>query len=302
MLGQTGQLGEALKRCLPRAGTVIATERGGERAPLVDLAEPGSIRQCVRAIRPDVVVNAAAYTAVDEAQKQTRLAQTVNATGPGILATELATTGGLLIHYSTDYVFDGKASRAYKPNDATAPVNAYGETKLAGEDAIRQSGVDYLILRTSMVYGAIGKNFATTMATLLKDDKNLRVVDDQITSPTWTRALAGYTTGLLANAASRGREWLRSRCGTYHVSGSGYCSRYEFVRYMATRLSVPESRLQPVATTEFPTPAERPRFSVLDCALAHDTFGLTMDRWESHLDKMLDELASASAQPPIQTT
>ena len=274
-------------------GTVIATERGGERAPLVDLADPDSIRQCVRAIRPDIVVNAAAYTAVDEAQKQTRLAQTVNATGPGILAAELAVSGGLLIHYSTDYVFDGKANRAYKPDDAAAPVNAYGETKLAGEDAIRQSGVDYLILRTSMVYGAIGKNFATTIATLLKDDKNLRVVDDQITSPTWTRALAGYTTGLLANAACGGREWLRSRCGTYHVSGSGYCSRYEFVRYMATRLSVPESRLQPVATTEFPTPAERPRFSVLDCELTHDTFGVTMDRWESHLDKMLDELASA---------
>lgn len=281
---------------------MIATERSGERAPLVDLTDPDSIRQCVRAIRPDMVVNAAAYTAVDEAQKQTRLAQTVNATGPGILATELAATGGLLIHYSTDYVFDGKANRAYKRDDATAPVNTYGETKLAGEDAIRQSGVDYLILRTSMVYGAIGKNFATTMAMRLKDDKNLRVVDDQITSPTWTRALAGYTTGVLAKVASRGRKWLRSRCGTYHLTGSGYCSRYEFVRYMATRLSVLEGRLQPVATTEFPTPAQRPRFSVLDCALTHDTFGLTMNGWESHLDKMLDELASASAQRPIQTT
>lgn len=290
LLGQTGQLGEALRRCLPRAGRVIGAERSADRASSLDLTDADSIRRCLRAIRPDVVVNAAAFTAVDAAQEQTRLAQAVNATGPGLLAAELAATGGLLIHYSTDYVFDGKASRAYTRDHATAPLNTYGRTKLAGEHAIRQSGVDHLILRTSMVYGAIGTNFATAMTTLLRGDKNLRVVDDQISSPTWSRALAGYTTALLEGANTCGREWLGSRCGTYHVAGSGYCSRYEFVCHIASRFSVPKSRLQPVATVEFPTPAKRPRFSVLDCALTHETFGLTMDRWELHLDKMLDEL------------
>ena len=289
LIGQSGQLGSELKRALRAIGTVIASaSRGGagSQEVLLDLADVESVKRCLATVRPDIVVNAAAYTSVDGAETQPRLARAVNATGPYTLASSLASSGGLLVHYSTDYVFDGNTSRAYKPEDTTAPVNMYGETKLAGEDAIRQSGARHLILRTSMVYGATGQNFATTMLALLRSGKELRVVDDQIASPTWTRALAVYTSELLTRAHRT--EGLRY--GTYHVAGSGCCSRYEFVRRIADHLSLPTSRLHPIPTTEFPTPATRPLYSVLDCAGTHTAFGLKMDSWESHLRQVLDEL------------
>ena len=293
LLGGTGQLGGALKETLPTAGSLVTAdprERSHGDLLSVDLTDIDSVKSCVAAVRPDVVVNAAAYTAVDQAQTERSLAWAVNATAPGTLARLLAETGGLLIHYSTDYVFDGKAARPYKPTDATSPLNVYGETKLAGENAIRESGVDHLILRTSMVYGATGRNFATTMIALLRSGKTLRVVDDQISSPTWTKSLAAYTTDLLKNATEGDPDWPRSRCGTYHVAGDGCCSRYQFVRRIAARLSVSGSSLLSVPTTEFPTPAERPSFSALDCTHTHQTFNLKMDSWESQLDRVLDEL------------
>ena len=290
LIGQTGQLGAELKRSLRAVGTVITTgsrKRAGAPGVLLDLAEVESVERCLAVVRPDIVVNAAAYTSVDGAQSQPALARAINTTGPYTLASSLARIGGLLVHYSTDYVFDGKTASAYKPEDTPAPLNVYGETKLAGEQAIRQSGVRHLILRTSMVYGAAGKNFATTVIELLRGGKELRVVDDQIASPTWTRALAVYTSELLARAAEKGGE----RCGTYHVTGNGCCSRYEFVRSIAAHLSLPTRRLRPISTSEFPTPAARPLYSVLDCASTHATFGLKMDDWQTHLTLVLDELA-----------
>ena len=296
LLGHTGQLGKVLKHLLTQAGTrvVTATRDGQGPAPSLDLADAESIKRCVSSLRPDIVINAAAYTAVDQAEKEPQLAGTINEDGPRTLALALKDTGALLVHYSTDYVFDGKAVQPYKPDDGVAPINVYGETKLAGEKAIRDSGVDHFILRTSMVYGASGKNFATSMFALLKKGGTLRVVDDQITSPTWAFALANFTTSLLAYSNTRGQRWLRSRCGTYHVTGRDYCSRYEFVCQMANRLSISNSHIQAVPTKEFPTPAKRPLFSVLDCTHTDDAFGIEMGSWVSHLDEVMVELTRTS--------
>ena len=293
LLGGNGQLGKALKVTLPQLGQLVcAHPRHGDKADAltVDLMQVERIKGCLRWVQPDVVVNAAAYTSVDQAQTEPYVARAINAIAPTVLAGELQKTGGLLIHYSTDYVFDGRASRAYKPEDEPSPINVYGETKLAGELGIRQSGVDHLILRTSMVYDATSRNFATTMIELLKRGKTLKVVDDQITSPTWSKALALYTTSVLGTLVEDDRISLQSRGGTYHVAGTGHCSRYEFVKRLAARPTLGKSQVRPVPTKEFPTPAKRPPFSVLDCSHSHQTFGVSMDRWESHLDQVLDEL------------
>ena len=293
LLGGTGRLGKALKVTLPDVGNLVcALPRGSNCVDVlaVDLTDIEGLTRCLHAERPDVVVNAAAYTAVDQAQTQPTLAWEINATGPSVLASVLERTGGLLIHYSTDYVFDGQGARAYKPEDEASPINVYGETKLAGERGIRESGVNHLILRTSMVYDATSRNFATTMINLLKSGETVRVVDDQISSPTWTKALARYTTDLLRMLIVDNGISLRSRGGTYHVAGTGQCRRYDFVRRLATRFSLSKSQVCAVPSSEFPTLAQRPSFSVLDCSQTHQTFGVTMDNWESHLDQVLQEL------------
>ena len=292
LIGKSGQLGSELFRSLPRVGTVVPVGPSSDSSQrCLDLADRDSVERCVKAIRPDIVVNAAAYTSVDKAEKEVELARKVNALAPETLAVTLRSLGAMLIHYSTDYVFNGQATRPYGPDDEPDPINHYGWSKLEGEQAIRASGVEHLILRTSMVYGARGRNFATLMRELLASKEVLPVVHDQVSSPTWTRALAEYTASLLMNAKARGREWLSARCGTYHLSGGGQCSRYEFARSIARRLGVPDDVLRPIPTSEYPTtPAKRPLFSVLDSSLTHRTFGLSMDSWEVHLEAVMNQM------------
>jgi len=259
LVGPSGQVGHELARALPALGEVTSLGR-----PEVDLARPETLREAVRALRPDVIVNAAAYTAVDRAEEEPEAARAVNAVGPAVLAEEAARAGALLVHYSTDYVFDGAKQTPYTEDDEPNPLSVYGRTKLEGEEAIRESGARHLILRTSWVYGAHGHNFLLTMLRLMAERPVLRVVADQHGSPTWSRYLAERTAALLplvlANQASE---------GTYHATASGQTTWHGFAEEIlgtarSNGLPVITEHIEPIPTREYPTPARRPAYSVMN--------------------------------------
>lgn len=285
--GKTGQVGWELQKSLAFLGRVIALDRAG-----MDLARPDSIRDAVRAHRPDVIVNAAAYTLVDKAESEPEVANQVNAAAPGILAEEAKRTGALLIHYSTDYVFDGARSTPYREEDEPNPLNRYGKSKLAGERAVAASGADHLILRTSWVYSGRGSNFVLTILKLARDREELRVVDDQIGSPTWARALAGATAGLLG----KGVGLLRERRGVYHLSAGGQVSRFGFaVAIVETMRELTGqtggwAKLRPVSTAEYPLPARRPQCTVPSNEKIKRDFGIEMQDWKTDLRACLSGL------------
>lgn len=299
LTGKNGQIGSELARLLPSLGELVAFARSE-----LDLAEPPAIRAAIRNVRPMIIVNAAAYTGVDAAETDSATAHAVNAIAPAIIADEAKRIGTLLVHYSTDYVFDGFKSVPYEESDAAAPLNAYGRTKLAGEQAIRDSGASHLIFRTSWVYGLRGRNFLRTVLRLAAEKEDLRIVCDQLGSPTWSRAIAEATTKALARLIDQdARETVAGTFGTYHMSAAGQTSWFEFARTILEEAASASaninwlaevtggrpliaSRLLPISAAEYPAPAPRPEYSVLSNALLRKTFGLALPHWRTQLRSM----------------
>lgn len=277
LTGKNGQVGWELAHALAPLGEVIALDREA-----LDLAVPDQIVSVVRSARPDVLVNAAAYTAVDRAESEPDAAHAVNAAAVAILAEEAKRAQALLIHYSTDYVFDGSKEAPYVEEDPPNPINAYGRSKLAGEQAIHSIGGAHLVLRTSWVYSARGKNFLLTIRRLLREKSELRVVSDQIGAPTSARVLAEATAELLRR---HGAAALGDARGIYHATTSGSTSWHGFARKIA-RLERSDSpaRIVPIASSEYPTPARRPANSRLSNEKLLRTFGVALPRWEASLE------------------
>jgi dTDP-4-dehydrorhamnose reductase len=278
LLGQYGQLGWELVRCLAPLGAVTAID-----FPDLDLSQPDSVRRAVQAAEAQVIVNATAYTAVDRAQSQPDLAYAVNCNGPAVLAEEAKKLGAVLIHFSTDYVFDGRNSRPYVETDATNPLNVYGESKLAGEHAVQAVDGDYLILRTAWVYSLRGDSFVNKVLRWARQNETLRIVDDQISNPTWARVLAETTAQVLA----RSHDTVRERKGLYHLAGRGQASRFEWAQQIlaldARSHEQTVKQVLPASTSDFTTAAERPLFSALDCTRFEQSFGLMLPDWREAL-------------------
>jgi dTDP-4-dehydrorhamnose reductase len=273
--GCAGQLGRELKRSLACLGEVVACDRRQ-----LDLADPDALRAAVRAIAPAAIVNAAAYTAVDKAETETALAQVINATAPGVLAEEAKRLDARLIHYSTDYVFDGKKSGAYTEDDSPAPLSAYGRSKLDGERANAAAGARHQVFRTCWVYGLHGANFMKTMLRLGRDRDELRVVGDQFGAPTWTRHLADATALVLARKDAPD--------GLYHLAAAGETNWHEYAEAIfATALQsgllekIPT--IHRITSADYPLPAPRPTNSRLDCSRFRRDFGLGLPDWRSGL-------------------
>ncbi|MEO8081743.1 MAG: dTDP-4-dehydrorhamnose reductase [Caldimonas sp.] len=293
LFGKNGQVGWELQRSLAPLGELTALDFDSPGPLGADFGRPASLAATVRAVRPDMIVNAAAHTAVDKAESEPELAQTLNAESPAMLAAEAAACGALLVHYSTDYVFDGSGSAPRDESAATGPLNVYGRTKLAGEEAIRASGCRHLILRTSWVYGTRGGNFARTMLRLAQERDRLSVIDDQVGAPTGAELLADATAhALRAMRADRGMPG-----GTCHLVAAGETSWFgyamhviDFARAAGAPVKVAADAIAAVPTSAFPTPAERPKNSRLDTTRFRDTFGLTLPPWQDGVDRMLREL------------
>ena len=299
LLGANGQVGHELARALPSLGSLTrATREGGPDLVAVDLARPESLDAALHAAQPDIVVNAAAYTAVDRAEDEENLADRINHWSLTVLGAWAARNGALVVHYSTDYVFDGSAHVPYREADATAPLGVYGRTKLAGELALRQSGCAHLILRTAWVFAARGNNFLRTILRLAGERDELRVVDDQRGAPTPARLIASAT----AQALERWLAWdapaRAASIGTYHLCAAGECTWYTFAcalldRAAAAGLIARRPRVVPIATADYPTRARRPAYSVLDTTKIRNTFRLELPEWQQGLEAVIDELTRA---------
>ena len=292
LTGKDGQIGWELQRTLAPLGEVVAFGRNG-----LDLADLGALSSTVRALQPDVIVNAAAYTAVDQAQKEPELAMRLNAEAPGVLAREAARSGALLVHISTDYVFDGRKNSPYVEDDAVNPINSFGSSKLAGEAAVREAGGRHLILRTSWIYAARGKNFLRTILRLAHERDELRVVSDQIGAPTWSRLVAEAIAHLVALT----RTQHAGVPGTYHLTTGGETSWHGFAQEaitQATKLAGFKARVQtitPIPSSEYPLPAQRPLNSRLSNARLETAFALRLPDWQIALRLCLEEAAQASS-------
>lgn len=296
LLGKNGQVGWELNRSLAVLGDVMALDRTGARLPGLDtplcgdLTDLDGLCRTVAALRPAAIVNAAAYTAVDRAEAETELAYCINAEAPGALAQAAAACGAWLVHYSTDYVFDGGGNQPWRENDAIGPLNVYGQTKLAGEDAIRSSGCRHLILRTQWVYGTRGGNFARTMLRLACERERLTVVDDQFGAPTGADLIADVTAHALRQVMATGQSG-----GTYHLAAAGVTTWHGYATHLidAARRRWPDvgwrvQAIDPVPTSVFPTPARRPHNSRLDTGLLERTFGLYLPAWQAGVKRWLD--------------
>jgi dTDP-4-dehydrorhamnose reductase len=280
--GARGQLGAELAVALAPLGRVVATDR-----TTLDLADASAVARVVRNANPALIVNAGAYTNVDQAERDSALADAVNGIAPGVLADEAAKLGAVLIHYSTDYVFDGAARRPYDEDDPVAPLSAYGRSKLAGERAVLESRAKSLVLRTSWVYGLSGRNFLLTMRRLAAERPEIRVVDDQTGTPNWCRELARATARVVGDGLPR----LADRAGLYHLSARGATTWYGFARaILADRPSV---RVVPITTAEYPTPARRPAWGVLSTARFERTFGFALPEWRTSLAECVGSPAEA---------
>jgi dTDP-4-dehydrorhamnose reductase len=278
-IGTKGQLGwELLRTCAP-LGEVVALDY-----PDVDLSDSTGLRELVRNVKPDIIINAAAYTNVDKAESEPELARAINATGPGVLAEEAKKIHAVLVHYSTDYVFDGTKGSPYVETDQPNPLNVYGQTKLEGEQAIAASGCVNLVLRTSWVYSMRQGGFVTKVLQWVREQEVLRVVDDQISSPTSARLLAEITALVLAQGRDDVFGYLSEKGGLYHCAGSGSCSRYEWAKAILELDPRKEEQvvkqLERASSSEFPVPAVRPMISVLKTEKLKNTFGLRLPPWE----------------------
>lgn len=292
LLGKNGQVGWELQRSLAPLGEVVALDFDSPAPLTADFSRPESLAATVRAVAPQIIVNAAAHTAVDKAESEPELARAINASAVGVIAREAASLGAWLAHYSTDYVFDGSGSTPWVEDSPTGPLSVYGQTKLEGEEAIRASGVKHLIFRTSWVYGARGGNFAKTMLRLAKERDKLTVIDDQIGAPTGADLLADITALALRAAL---QEPVLS--GTYHAVASGETSWYhyahhviEFARRHGQPIRVAPEGIEPVPTSAFPTPAKRPSNSRMNTSKLQQAFGLTLPHWQTGVERMLTEV------------
>jgi dTDP-4-dehydrorhamnose reductase len=303
LIGKTGQIGSELVPLLPELGETVAVDRRE-----LDLSKNDDIRRIISRVRPRLLINAAAYTAVDQAEKDQEMASLVNAAAPGIMAEEASLIGAGLIHYSTDYVFDGLKTSPYEESVNANPLNIYGKTKLAGEVAIKSTGVPHLIFRTAWVYSTSGKNFLLTILRLATQRQELRIVQDQFGAPTWSREVATTTVNILHHIAEQQKSFdLSTHSGTYHMTAAGVTTWYEFARAILEEASAMTDapswlgpataglplnpvRIIPIATDQYPTPARRPAYSVLSNLLLRETFNIDMRDWRAQLhDAFRDE-------------
>jgi dTDP-4-dehydrorhamnose reductase len=292
LLGKNGQVGWELQRSLAVLGEVVACDFDSPGALKADFSQPESLLPLMRSVRPDVVVNSAAHTAVDKAETEPELARALNATSPGVIAREAAASGALLVHYSTDYVFDGSGDQPRAEDAATAPLSVYGRTKLEGEDLVRASGCAHLILRTSWVYAARGGNFARTMLRLAAERDALNVISDQLGAPTGAELLADVTALALQRVRAE-----PSLGGTYHCVAGGHthwhgyaCFVIEWARAHGVPIRVAAEAIRPIPTSAYPTPAQRPLNSRLDTAKLRSAFGVSLPDWQAGVERMLTEV------------
>ena len=284
IIGRTGQVGWELRRCFSPLAQVVAVDY-----PEINLTDADALRALVQEAQPRVVINAAAYTAVDKAEMEPELCQAINGIAPGVLAEAACDAGALFVHYSTDYVFDGRQSRPYVETDEADPSGVYGATKLAGDLAVQEAGGEYLIFRLCWVYGNRGNNFLRTMQRLARERETLRVVNDQSGCPTWSRLIAQVTTlavtQVLAAPVPEGFN------GVYHLAAGGQTTWHGFASRIIEKLPETERKcrvVQPIPSSEYPTPAKRPAYSVLDCSKLEHTFGLRLPDWSDGLDLVLE--------------
>jgi dTDP-4-dehydrorhamnose reductase len=302
LTGKNGQVGYELARVLGKTNHQVIAVGSTD----CDLAKPTAIRELIESTKPDVLINPAAYTAVDRAESEPDLALAINAHAPEVMAAALEKTGGQLIHFSTDYVFDGTKTNPYTELDTPNPQSVYGQTKLQGEQAVAASGVDHLILRTSWVFGAHGSNFLKTMLRLAAEREELRVVNDQFGAPTSARFLATTVMRILEKLASRERAAQtavdhNAMSGLYHCSCAGRTSWYDYARFaidlarsQGAKLTLAPDRLIAIAASQYPTPAARPANSVLDNTRLEQTFGMQRPDWQSEVAQTVRALESTT--------
>jgi dTDP-4-dehydrorhamnose reductase len=283
--GPAGQVGWECQRSLQVLGDLVCASRDQ-----CDLARPDSIRALIRGAAPDVIVNAAAYTAVDRAESEPELARAVNAEAPAVMAEEARRLGASLIHLSTDYVFDGSKQTPYVEEDVASPLSAYGRTKWQGEQALHSSGVPAIILRTSWVYAARGNNFVRTILRLAHERDELRIVNDQWGAPTWARSIAEAIAAIIARAG-RDRQSIaasaKARGGIFHMTAAGRTNWYDFAQEILRQEPDPARKVKsllPISSAEYPTPARRPANSVLSCARLQELWGVSLPRWDIALE------------------
>ena len=278
LLGKNGQIGWELQRTLAPLGEVVALGR-----PELDLTEFDRLREAVREVRPEIIVNAAAYTDVDRAESEPELAMAVNGRAPGVLAEEAARLGAVLVHFSTDYVFDGAKGKPYSEQDAPNPLNVYGETKLAGERAVEAAGAAHLILRTSWVYSLRRECFVTRVLRWAREQSIIEIAADQVSTPTWCRTIGETAAAILTLATRDLREFGEHNSGLYHLAASGQASRYEWAQAILSEFPGDQSRgavqLVPSKSHEFSSPARRPPYSALDCTRLCERFSVQLPHW-----------------------
>ena len=299
LTGKNGQIGAELLRSLPQMGEVVAFDREH-----LDLSKPDDISRAIREIRPQIIVNAAAYTAVDQAETDGMMAQAVNGEAPGVMAEEAKKIGAALVHYSTDYIFDGSKKTPYDESDVANPINVYGKTKFAGEQAIRRSGVPHLIFRTAWVYATRGRNFLLTILHLATKREELRIVSDQVGAPTCASDVAAATSKILAGICENGNVAfiLPEASGTYHMSAAGQTTWYDFAKTILEKAGATSHdlvwldaatrgrpliarRIIPISTGEFRSPTRRPAYSVLSNSRLIQTFGVALPDWSTQLQR-----------------
>ena len=284
LFGAMGQLGTELQRTLSPHVEIFPFDIHN-----LDLENTSAVRETIHSVSPDVLVNASAYTAVDQAESEPEKAFTVNGDIPGLFAEEASKLNAFLIHYSTDYVFDGSKGALYVEGDQPNPLGVYGKSKLVGEEAIQNGNANYLILRTSWVYSRNRSSFVTKVLEWARKQERLRIVSDQISNPTWARTLADVTAQLLG----KGLDTLVERRGLYHAAGNGHASRLDWAKKILeldpNRQEQKVKELLPALTSDFPTPAQRPLFSALDCSLFQSTFDIALPNWEDALQRAMTE-------------
>jgi dTDP-4-dehydrorhamnose reductase len=278
LAGKNGQVGYQLERSLQGLGEIMAVDRSQ-----MDLANLDQVRDVIRSVKPDLIVNAAAYTAVDQAESEPELAMRINGEAPGVMAEEARKIGAALLHYSTDYVFDGSKTSPYTEDDVPCPISVYGRSKLAGEHAIRAADIPHMIFRTSWVYDMRGKNFLLTILRLAQERDELRIINDQHGSPTWSRTISDITAHIVAQArgAKAPAEWWQEHAGLYHLAGQGQTTWYGFAQAILN--CAPGAKLPkvlPITTSEYPTAAKRPGNSVLSCERLQRSL-CTIPDWQS---------------------
>ena len=288
LFGKNGQVGWELEKLLTDLGDVSAFGRQE-----LDVSNLNQVQKTLLELKPDLIINASAYTEVDRAEKEPDKTMSVNAEAPGIMAEMARKLNAVFIHYSTDYVFDGNQKEPYTEDDSTNPLNLYGKSKLAGEKNIEQAGGAFITLRTSWVYSMRGSTFVNKLLAWARNNETLRVVDDQISNPTWARALAEATHSVISANRGNLQDVIKERSGLYHLAGGGYTSRYEWAKQIlanaSNRTDLLAHTIEPVSSEEFPLPAARPAFSALDCSKFEKTFNIHLPAWQESLKTAMTE-------------